>query len=199
MRRFAVVGHRAMARGKLPINDLAGAAGRFDVLVRATTSALLTSHGLRDDVEVILHLGGGPGPPRRLRLNGSTLRGLHADERSAAGTLGKALLNPQPPRGQWREVTPGLDESGGTLPDTLREWKDTTVFLLDADAPSLEGMLNDDADLTSSDLGFVLSDDQPLGDGDLGGHDVARCSLGSRWLQGHAAVHIVHWLLDRQV
>jgi tRNA pseudouridine-54 N-methylase len=60
-------------------------------------------------------------------------------------------------------------------------------------------MLNDDADLTSSDLGFVLSDDQPLGDGDLGGHDVARCSLGSRWLQGHAAVHIVHWLLDRQV
>ena len=35
-------------------------------------------------------------------------------------------------------------------------------------------------------------------DDDLGGHDVARCSLGSRWLQGHAAVHIVHWLLDRQ-
>lgn len=186
-----------MARGKLPINDLAGAAGRFDVLVRATTAALLTSHGLRENVEVVLHLGGGPGPPRRLRLTGNTLRGLHADERSAAGTLGKALLNPQPPRGQWREVTPGLEESGGTLPDTLREWKDTTVFLLDANAPSLEGMLDDDADLPSSDLGFVLSDDQPLGDDDLGGHDITRCSLGSRWLQGHAAVHIVHWLLDR--
>ena len=46
-----------MARGKLPLNDLAGAGGRFDVLVRATTAALLTSHGLREDVEVILHLG----------------------------------------------------------------------------------------------------------------------------------------------
>ena len=187
-----------MARGKLPLNDLAGGGGRFDVLVRATTAALLTSHGLREDVEVILHLGGGPGPPRRLRLNGATLRGFHADERSAAGTLGKALLNPQPPRGQWREVTPGLDESGGILADTLREWKDTTVFLLDADATPFEGLLDGDPSLASTDLGFVLSDDQPLEREDLGGHDVARCSLGSRWLQGHAAVHIVHWLLDRQ-
>lgn len=197
MRRFAVVGHRAMARGKLPLNDLAGAAGRFDVLVRATTAALLTSHGLRENVEVVLHLGGGPGPSRRLRLNGSTLRGLHADERSAAGTLGKALLNPQPPRGQWREVSPGMEESGGTLVDTLREWEDTEVFLLDAEAELFEAMLIGDTAPVSNDIGFVLSDDQPLQESDLGGHAVARCSLGTRWLQGHAAVHVVHWLLDR--
>ena len=187
-----------MARGKLPLNDLAGAGGRFDVLVRATTAALLTSHGLREDVEVILHLGGGPGPARRLRLNAATLRGLHADERSAAGMLGTALLKPQPPRGQWREVTPGLDESGGALADTLREWSESTVFVLDADAPSFEGMLAEQPDLVEGDLGFVLSDDKPLTDADLGDHTVDRCSLDERWLQGHAAVHIVHWLLDRQ-
>ncbi|MGB0151542.1 MAG: hypothetical protein ACPF92_04370 [Candidatus Poseidoniaceae archaeon] len=198
MRRFAVIGHRAMARGKLPLNDLAGAGGRFDVLVRATTAALLTSHGRREDVEVILHLGGGPGPARRLRLNGATLRGLHADERSAAGMLGKALLKPQPPRGQWREVTPGLDESGGALADTLREWSQSTVFVLDAEAPSFDSMLVERPELSERDLGFVLSDDKPLSDADLGGHAVDRCSLGDRWLQGHAAVHIVHWLLDRQ-
>ena len=198
MRRFAVVGHRAMARGKLPLNDLAGAAGRFDVLVRATTAALLTSHGLRENVEVVLHLGGGPGPARRLRLNGATLRGLHADERSAAGMLGKALSNPQPPRGQWREVTAGLEESGGTLSDTLREWKETTVFVLDAEAPSLVGLLAEQPDLPTEDIAFVLSDDQPLSEDDLGEHSVDRCSLGAQWLQGHAAVHIVHWLLDAQ-
>lgn len=186
-----------MARGKLPLNDLAGAAGRFDVLVRATTAALLTSHGLRENVEVVLHLGGGPGPSRRLRLNGSTLRGLHADERSAAGTLGKALLNPQPPRGQWREVSPGMEESGGTLADTLREWEDTEVFLLDAEAELFEAMVSGNTASVSNDIGFVLSDDQPLQESDLGGHAVARCSLGTRWLQGHAAVHVVHWLLDR--
>ena len=187
-----------MARGKLPLNDLAGAGGRFDVLVRATTAALLTSHGLREDVEVVLHMGGGPGPARRLRLTGAALRGLHADERSAAGTLGKALLNPQPPRGQWREVTPGLEESGGTLADTLREWKQSAVFVLDADAPSLDGLLSENPDLREQDLAFVLSDDQALRDEDLDGHAVDRCSLGARWLQGHAAIHIVHWLLDRQ-
>ena len=65
MRRFAVIGHRAMAQGKLPLNDMAGAAGRMDVLVRALMSSLLTSHGLRHDTEVVLHLMGGPGPARR--------------------------------------------------------------------------------------------------------------------------------------
>ena len=35
MRRFAVIGHRAMSSGKLPLNDLASGAGRMDVMVRA--------------------------------------------------------------------------------------------------------------------------------------------------------------------
>ena len=62
MRRFAVVGHRAMSKGKLPLNDLAGAGGRMDVVVRALMAGLLTSHGLRTNTEVVLHLLGGPGP-----------------------------------------------------------------------------------------------------------------------------------------
>jgi len=34
VRYFALVGHRAMSKGKLPLNDLAGGAGRIDVLIR---------------------------------------------------------------------------------------------------------------------------------------------------------------------
>ena len=49
VRRFAIVGHRAMSKGKLPLNDLAGGAGRMDVLIRAVMSSLLTSHGLREN------------------------------------------------------------------------------------------------------------------------------------------------------
>ena len=56
MRRFAVVGHRAMSKGKLPLNDLASGAGRMDVLIRALMACLLTSHGLRRDTQVVLHL-----------------------------------------------------------------------------------------------------------------------------------------------
>ena len=59
MRRFAIVGTRAMSKGKLPLNDLAGGAGRMDVLIRALMSATLTSHGMRKDVEFIMILKGG--------------------------------------------------------------------------------------------------------------------------------------------
>ena len=69
MRRFAIIGHRAISKGKLPLNDLLEVQ-RMDVLVRAL-SAFLTSHGIRDDVEMVLHLYGGPGPKRRLKFVGS--------------------------------------------------------------------------------------------------------------------------------
>ena len=41
---------------------MAGELGGMDVLVRALMASLLTSHGLRHDTEVVLHLSGGPGP-----------------------------------------------------------------------------------------------------------------------------------------
>ena len=56
LRRFVIVGTRAMAKGKLPLNDLAGGAGRMDVLIRALMSSILTSHGIRKDVEFTMVL-----------------------------------------------------------------------------------------------------------------------------------------------
>ena len=69
-----------MSKGTLPLNDLASGAGRVDVLIRATMAALLTSHGLRNNVVVVLHLMGGPGPPRRIKFDGPTITGIHAEE-----------------------------------------------------------------------------------------------------------------------
>ena len=137
VRRFAIVGHRAMSKGKLPLNDLAGGAGRMDVLIRAVMSSLLTSHGLRDNVEVILHLQGGPGPHRRLKFVGSELRGFHAEERSVAGLIAKVIREPLPAIGHWIERTPGLYDGGGSLSHTLMEWKDSVTVRLDADAERL--------------------------------------------------------------
>ncbi len=200
MRRFAIVGHRAMSKGKLPLNDLAGGAGRVDVLVRATMSALLTSHGLRNDTEVILHLMGGPGPPRRIRFDGSQLTGLHADDRSIAGVIGKVIATPQPPIGHWSNVSKGLCHSGGDLSTTLRDWSDTTVVVLDADAPRLwrrGAKLPDRSQANEQQVGFVLSDDQPLTSVEK--HGLLARSLGETWLQGHLAIGIVHFLLDEGV
>ena len=200
MRRFAVIGHRAMSKGKLPLNDLAGGAGRMDVLIRATMAALMTSHGLRSDTEVVLHLLGGPGPARRVRFEGSTLRGLHAEERSIAGTIGKIIAKPLPPIGRWEEVSAGLSHSGGTLEHTLREWATEPVVVLDAEAPRLWATnaslpLNSQANPAS--FAFVLSDDQPLEL--LEGEGIIPRSLGDVWLQGHMAIGIVHFLLDEGI
>ena len=200
MRRFAVVGHRAMSKGKLPLNDLASGAGRMDVLIRALMAGLMTSHGLRNNSVVVLHLMGGPGPPRRIKFDGSTLKGLHADERSIAGTIGKVIATPLPPIGHWQPITAGISHSGGGLDFTLQEWKDGTTVLLDAEAPRLwkpKSMLLENGNASKRTVNFVLSDDQPLGD--VAAEEVVLRSLGDQWLQGHMAVGLVHFLLDEGV
>ena len=200
MRRFAVVGHRAMSKGKLPLNDLASGAGRMDVLVRALMAGLMTSHGLRKDTVVVLHLLGGPGPARRIKFDGSTLKGLHADERSIAGTIGKVIATPLPPIGHWQPITAGISHSGGHLDSTLREWAEAPTVILDADAPRLwqsDATLTADGTPNNTTLNFVLSDDQPLGE--IEADNTRARSIGSQWLQGHMAIGVVHFLLDEGV
>jgi len=189
-----------MSKGKLPLNDLAGGAGRMDVLVRAMMAALLTSHGLRKDTEIILHLGGGPGPPRRIRFDGSELVGVHAEERSIAGQIGKVIAKPLPPIGQWQTITRGIEHSGGNLQTTLSQWAKTPVIALDANAPrlwNLDSAIPQQSSDDEIDLAFVLSDDQPLDEKILEG--IMKRSLGEKWLQGHMAIGIVHFLLDEGV
>ena len=210
MRRFAIIGQRAMSQGKLPLNDMAGGAGRMDVLVRAMMSALMTSHGFRDDTEIILHLQGGPGPNRRVKIDGRTVRGIHAEERSVAGQIGKVLKQPTPPKGHWVERSIGIWDSGGDILDTIGEWSNTRIVALDADAerlwknksviPIVSNPLSkihndtDNSEFTSIDIGFILSDDKPL-EQDLP-EQIIRRSLGDIWLQGHLAIAVCHFLID---
>ena len=189
-----------MSKGTLPLNDLASGAGRVDVLIRATMAALLTSHGLRNNVVVVLHLMGGPGPPRRIKFDGSIITGIHAEERSIAGIIKKVIATPLPPIGHWQEVSRGLSHSGGNLDTTLDEWKGTPLVALDAQAPRLwkeKSHLPMSSSNTVQAIDFVLSDDQALDVSNL--PDARLRSLGDTWLQGHLAIGIVHFLLDEGV
>ncbi len=194
MRRFVIVGTRAMSKGKLPLNDLGGGAGRMDVLIRALMAALLTSHGIRKNVEVILILGGGPGPSRRIKFVGSQLIGLHAEERSIAGQIAAVIRQPMPPRGHWVSRNPGIFDGGGDLEMTLKEWNHP-IIRLDAEAPSLfAGEIPNQEQSHSDEIGFIIGDDKAL--------DTARGiprSLGKEWLQGNACITIVHYLLDQGI
>ncbi len=194
-RWFAIIGHRAPSSGILNLNDLTGSGGRMDVLVRAVNAALFVSHGIREDSHVMLHLLGGEGPSRRIWFNGSDLSGVRPDERSIAGQIKGIMKQAVPPRGRFDEFSSGILHSGGGLGQTVKEWASRGVFpvIMDADGGDFSEIP------PSIDLGFVISDDKPLTEQDRASLQVAMSlSLGTRWLQGHSCIAILHHLLDGQ-
>ena len=194
MRRFVIIGNRAISSGKLKLNDLASAGGRMDVIVRAVMASLLLSHGIRKDSEVIIHLLGGPGPSRRIKFVGNEITGLHAEERSVAGQIAKIIREPLPPIGVWKKCSDGIYDSGGSIENTLGELKDSKIIILDADGDNLVSEQGNNA--PCDDITFILSDDKPLEISNT--ENYIRRSLGKTWLQGHIAIGICHYLLDEK-
>ncbi len=191
-RWFAIMGHRATSKGEISLNDLPGS-GRVDVLARAVSSALFVSHGIRSESNVILHLLGGEGPPRRVWFDGSRLKGVRPDERSISGQI-KAIVKMQlPPRGRFEEVSKGILHSGGGLDQTLSEWRSQGVepVVLDASGEPYSSI----GDMAG--LGFVISDDLPFSEDEVSSLEGSkRLSLGKIWLQGHSCISILHFLMD---
>ena len=74
MRYFVITGHRAVSTGDFKLDDIAGGAGRLDILVRCVNSAFFLSHNLRKDVEAYLVLMGGDDPPKTVIFKGADLR-----------------------------------------------------------------------------------------------------------------------------
>ena len=194
MRRFAIVASQALASGSFSLNDLPGS-GRMDLICRNIGSALLLSHGIRNDAEAIIHLLGGPGKPRRVRFRGIDITGLRPDERSIAGRIRTVLEEPLPPVGIWKEISQGISHSGGDLGQTLAEWASEGViaFHLDRNGPTLNSIHD-----IPPDVGFLVGDHRPLEapDREVAIHSL---SLGENWLLGSACISIVHHWLDSQV
>jgi tRNA (pseudouridine54-N1)-methyltransferase len=162
-----------------------------DVLARAVNTALFISHGIRNDTTITIHLMGG-NIPRRVKFDGSILRGVHPDERSISGHIRSIMKHPIPPIGIWQEASIGISHSGGSVGETLVEWNREGVVtcVLDAEGGGLESVRD-------TPMGFVLSDHLPLTEDEkslLRG--CQKVSLGSGWLQGHACIAIVHHILD---
>jgi tRNA (pseudouridine54-N1)-methyltransferase len=190
-RHFAIIGHDAPSTGKLHLNDLAGGSGRVDVLARAVNTALFISHGIRNDSTITIHLMGGD-IPRRVKFDGNILRGIHPDERSISGHIRSIMKRPVPPIGIWQEASTGVSHSGGNVRETLIEWsrKGVVSCVLDVEGDRLrsEG---------ENSMGFILSDHLPFTGEEKGLLEgCQKFSLGSKWLQGHVCIAIVHHILD---
>ncbi len=202
MRTFVLVSHTTPPDGQWPLDDLPGAGGRVDVLARAVTAALCTSHGLRADTQVILVFVADPAAPAAIRFDGASIRKLNPDERSTAARIQQALQarHPDP---WWNEVQPGLAAAPYALREVLMDLDGAPLYALDADGtplgPSAAGA--DQASIGEPSLAtFVLSDHRPFAPDE---HDLldsmvnGTISLGPEWLHGHHCIHILQWWLDR--
>ncbi len=126
MKEFVIIGHKAVTTS-FSLNDLPGAAGRMDILCRCVNAALFLSHDLRRDVRVYLVLKGEPDPPKLIRFDGSEVRYLSPDERSAASLIRKALEKSV--REFWTESTPGVSIRRGDFSDLLAELDKKIIYL----------------------------------------------------------------------
>jgi len=152
VRRFLIVGHRASTDATFSLDDLAGAAGRIDILLNAANAALLLAHDLRRDVEVGLLLLGPPTPPRFVRFEGFRLRNYQPDIRSNAALVRRALEDASRIE---RESSPGVFGSKTNFEEALDRLGPSFVFAKEGGKDIREANLPADAT-------FVLSDNQDL-------------------------------------
>ncbi|HHT74712.1 MAG TPA: tRNA (pseudouridine(54)-N(1))-methyltransferase TrmY [Euryarchaeota archaeon] len=154
MRRFVVVGHKAVTSGDFKLDDLPGSAGRMDILLRCVNSAFFLSHGIRKDAEIHLVLQGEPDPPLTVRINGAEVRYLNPDERSTGALVRNAIL-----KADDVEVrsSPGIYISRRSFADVIADLATRSELVyLKEDGEDVRGKRFEE------DVTFVLSDHQDL-------------------------------------
>lgn len=193
MRRFVVHGHDAPTDADFTLDDLAGGAGRLDLLARCLLSGLLLSHDIRDDVSVTLVLA----DELTLTFDGRELRSLHPDERSAAALIRSTLEHRDEAIGRMAaQPSPGVTLERAGFERTIRDLASNGDLL-----PLLPESRPAAAVDPPAEPVFVLSDNQPFPDAerellaDVGEEPI---SLGPRALHTDQAITVAHNWLDTE-
>lgn len=193
MRRFVIIGHRAITSSQFNLNDLCGSTGRLDVLLRCVNSAFFLSHDIRKDVEIYLILQGEPDPPKTIRLIGNELKYLNPDERSTGALIRNALIK----KLGNEEVlsTPGIYISRSSFEGMIRNLvKVSKLLYLKENGKALEPKD------TMQDYTFVLGDDRDLTEEEedlLQKYKAEIASLGPISYHSDHCITMVNWILDR--
>lgn len=190
MRQFVVVAHEVPVDADVSLGDLPGA-GRFDVLCRAVTAALLTSHDVRDETTIHLVIDDAV----TITVDGGRVRRLNPDERSTAALLRGALEERDAAIGhQPVESSPGVELRRRGFAATIDAIVDGgQLIVLDPDGTPIPS-----ADVPERPV-VVLSDHRNFTDDEravLAARDATNVSLGPRPLHGDQAIAIAHNWLD---
>lgn len=191
MRRFVVHGHDGPTDADFGLEEIAGGAGRLDLLARSLLAGLLLSHDIREDTAVGLVLA----DELTVTFDGRELRSLHPDERSAAALVRTALESRDEAVGrQAVEPAAGIALERAGFERTVRSLAEagTVLPLLPDGRPAV------DLDVPSDPV-FVLSDNRPFEDAERAlleavGDDPV--SLGPRSLHTDQAITVAHNWLD---
>ncbi|QLH81512.1 tRNA (pseudouridine(54)-N(1))-methyltransferase TrmY [Halosimplex pelagicum] len=191
MRQFVVLGHDAPTTPDFSLDDIAGGAGRLDVLCRCVTSAFFLSHDIREAVRVHLVLA----DEFTVTFDGRELRRLNPDERSTAALVRGALEEREEAIGhQPVETSPGVSLTRRGFEPTLdAAARDGTVVQLHEDGDPVV-----DAE-PPSDPVFVLSDHRDFTDREadlLAEAADRRVRLGPQALHADHAITVAHNYLD---
>jgi tRNA (pseudouridine54-N1)-methyltransferase len=193
MRQFIVLGHDAPTTPDFSLDDLAGSAGRLDVLCRCVNSAFFLSHDIREDVRVHLVLG----DEVTIRFEGSQLRRLNPDERSTAALIRGALEEKDEAIGHMEaEGSPGVYLSKRGFEAVLEEAaRAGTVVQLHEDGDPVVDVE------PPEDPVFVLSDHHDFEASEAELLDEAadqHVRLGSELLHADHAITVAHNYLDTE-
>ncbi|ELZ75029.1 tRNA (pseudouridine(54)-N(1))-methyltransferase TrmY [Haloferax volcanii] len=191
MRQFIVTGHDAPTTPDFSLDDIAGGAGRLDVLCRCVNSAFFLSHDIREDVRVHLVLGN----EYTVRFEGSKLRRLNPDERSTAALIRKALEKREEAIGHMpAESSPGVSIRRMDFETTLEKAaRDATVVELHEDGDPVVQVEPPENPL------FVLSDHHDFTDEEaelLAAAADERVRLGPEILHADHSITVAHNYLD---
>ena len=191
MRQFIVVGHKAATSGDFSLDDMPGSAGRIDILARCVTAAFVTSFDIRRDTQVRLVLLGEPDPPKIIRFEGSELKYLNPDERSAGALIRKAL---QVKLGtEQRRSTKGVYVERAGLAEALRHCDESALFYLHEHGKDVR-----DVDLHANNAAFILGDHLGLFEEEEEQFSQAqRIRVGPIKLHTDQCITLVHNELDR--
>ena len=194
MIRFIIVGHKAATTGDFKLDDIAGGAGRLDILVRCVNSAFFLSHEIRKDVELYLVMQGGVDPVKTVRFSGSDIRYLNPDERSTSSLIRNALMK-KIPEGEEVRSSPGVYVSRRSFQEIISELSGSgKVVYLKEDGIDVMGYE------FPSDPVFVLSDNRDLTEEEESVLDVVspdKISIGPHSLHADHCMILVHNFNDR--